>query len=248
MAQQGQIDLLSLFKQVSKSVKQNKDTLNQADSYNHDHGDHMVEIFDVITQAMKEKKNAEPADQLEYAAQILRRKSTSGSGKIYADNLQNAAKQVLGKEVNIGTVLSILQALMGSSQKAGTSGSGDLLGSLLGGLMGGGSSSGGAGDLLGSLLGQKGDPLGSGADDLLGSLLGQMSGSSSGSNPGIDMGDLLGAGMDMLSKSQQGKSGLDALTGALLSGSQMAESDYRQQSGEIVTKAVLGALGTMLQK
>lgn len=229
MAQQGQIDLLSLFKQASKSVKQNKDTLNQADSYNHDHGDHMVEIFDVITQAMKEKKNADPADQLEYAAQILRRKSTSGSGKIYADNLQNAAKQVLGKEINTGTVLTILQSLMGASQKSGTSGSGDLLGSLLGGLMSGGSS-------------------GSGANDVLGSLLGQAGGSSSGSNQGIDLGDLLGAGMDVLSKSQQGKSGLDALTGALLSGSQMAESDHRQQSGEIVTKAVLGALGSMLQK
>jgi hypothetical protein len=248
MAQSGQIDLLSLFKQVSKSVKQNKDTLNQADSYNHDHGDHMVEIFDVITQAMKEKKNADPADQLEYAAQILRKKSTSGSGKIYADNLQNAAKQVLGKEINIGTVLTILQALMGKSQKTGTSSSGDLLGSLLGSLMGGGSSNAGADDLLGSLLGQKNGSAGASADDLLGSLLGQLSGNSSGSTQGIDMGDLLGAGMDMLSQTQKGKSGLDALTGALLSGSQMAESDYRQQSGEIVTKAVLGALGSMLQK
>lgn len=229
MAQQGQIDLLSLFKQVSKSVKQNKKTLNQADSYNHDHGDNMVEIFDVITQAMKEKKSAAPADQLEYAAQILRRKSTSGSGKVYADNLQNAAKQVLGKEINAGTILAIIQALMGSSKKSGTSGSGDLLGSLLGGLLGGGSSEGGIDDLLGSLLGQKG-------------------GSSSGSNQGIDLGDLLGMGMDALSKSQQGKSGLDVLTGALLSGSQMEESDYRKQSGEIVTRAALDALGSMLQK
>jgi hypothetical protein len=229
MAQQAQIDLLSLFKQVSKSVKQNKDTLNQADSYNHDHGDNMVEIFDVITQAMKAKKNAEPADQLEYAAQILRKKSTSGSGKIYADNLQNAAKQVLGKEINVGTILTILQALMGASKKSGKSGSDDLLGSLLGGLMGGKTS-------------------GSSSDDLLGSLLGQLVGSSSGSNQGIDLSDLLGAGMDVLSKSQQGKSGLDALTGALLSGSQMAESDYRQQSGEIVTKALLKALGSTLQK
>lgn len=229
MAQQGQIDLLSLFKQVSKSVKQNKDTLNQADNYNHDHGDNMVEIFDVITRAMKEKKSSAPADQLEYAAQLLRRKSSSGSGTLYANNLENAAKQVLGKEINVGTVLTILQSLMGASQKSGTSGSGDLLGSLLGGLMGGGTSDSNVNDILGSLLGQKG-------------------GSSSGSTQGIDLGDLLGAGMEALSQSQQGKSGLDVLTGALLSNNQMAESDYRQQSGEIVTKALLGALGSMLQK
>lgn len=77
-----QIDLFSLFKQVSKSVKQNKTTLNKADSYNHDHGDNMVEIFDVITQAMKEKKSADPADQLEYAAQLLRNKTSSGSSTV----------------------------------------------------------------------------------------------------------------------------------------------------------------------
>ena len=53
-----QIDLLSLFGQATKTLKKNQTTLNQADTYNHDHGDHMVEIFDVITQAMKAKKNA----------------------------------------------------------------------------------------------------------------------------------------------------------------------------------------------
>jgi hypothetical protein len=281
MAQQGQMDLLSIFKQVSKSVKQNKDTLNQADSYNHDHGDHMVEIFDVITQAMKEKKNADPADQLEYAAQILRRKSNSGSGKVYADNLESAAKQVTGKDINIGMILTILQSLMGASQKSGGSGNNDMLTTLLGSLLGGGSSSSGAGDHLGSLLGQKGgssmstggsgakgaDDLlgsllnqvggsspqsgGSGADDLLGSLMGQMAGSSSrttGSNQGLDLNDLLGAGLKALANSQDGKSGLDSLAGTLLSGSQMAESDHRKQSGEIVTKAVLGALTSMMQK
>jgi len=91
----GQIDLLSLFKQVSKSVKQNQDSLNQADPYNHDHGDNMVQVFDVITQAMKEKKTADPADQLEYAAQLLRSKTASGSGTVYANGLETAAKQVL---------------------------------------------------------------------------------------------------------------------------------------------------------
>jgi hypothetical protein len=252
----------------------------------------MVEIFDVITQAMKEKKTADPADQLEYAAKLLRQKSTSGSGKVYADNLETAAKQVTGKEINIGMILTILQILMGTKQKGG-SGSGDLLSTLLGSLLSGGQKSGGAdsgmgdllgsligqksggadsgmGDLLGSLMGQKssgsdtgmGDLLGSlmgqksgssgGADsgmgDLLGSLMGQKSGSSGSSNQGIDLGDLLGAGLSQLSNSPNGKSGLDALTGALLSGSQMAESGYRQQSGEVVTKAALNALSSMLRK
>ena len=65
-----QIDLFSMFKQATQAMQENKSSLNEADTYNHDHGDHMVEIFEVITQAMKEKKDADPADQLEYAAKI----------------------------------------------------------------------------------------------------------------------------------------------------------------------------------
>lgn len=209
MAQPGQIDLLSLFKKASKSLAQNKDSLNQADSYNHDHGDHMVEIFEVITQAMKQKKTAQPADQLEYAAQLLREKSTSGSGKLYAQNLEKAAKDIVGKEVNVGTVMTILQSLMGAKNEAAKPAGGDMLASLLGQL-------GGSGE------GQVGQ--------------------------GIDLGDILNVGMQVMSAKNEGKGGLEALTGALLSGSQMAESDYRSQSGEIVTQALLGALGSMMKK
>ena len=53
---QNQIDLFSMFNQVTKAMQESKQSLNDADTYNHDHGDHMVEIFEVITQAMKEKK------------------------------------------------------------------------------------------------------------------------------------------------------------------------------------------------
>lgn len=212
-----QIDLVSLFRQATKSVKQNQATLNQADTYNHDHGDHMTEIFEVITQAMKAKKNAEPADQLEYAAQLLRQKTSSGSTAVYANGLEQAAKQVLGKELNVSTIMAIIQALMGSSQLPGQQ-----------------SSQASGGDMLGTLVGQ-----------LLG---GKDSTGASASGQGLDLSDLLGAGMDYMSAKQAGKSDIEALTGALLSGSTMAQTPYRGQSGEVVTSALLGALTKMMQK
>ena len=241
-----QIDLLSLFGQATKSLKKSQTTLNQADTYNHDHGDHMVEIFDVITQAMKTKQNAEPADQLEYAAQLLRQKTSSGSSTVYANGLEQAAKQVLGKELNIGTIMSIIQALMGSSQPSGQAGSADALGSLLGQLLGGGGSSatgsrttqsaGGnvLGDLMGTIMGGSGNAGGSSAG--------------SGSDQGFGLDDLLGAGMGYMSAKQSGKSDLEAITGALLNGSTMAQTPHRAQSGEVVTNALLGALSKMMQK
>lgn len=134
-----QIDLFSLFNQVSKTMKKSKASLNEADSYNHDHGDHMAEIFDVISQAMKEKKNADPADQLEYAAKLLRGQATSGSGKLYAEGLGSAAKQIAGKDLNAGTIMTMLQTIMNagqdSPQKQAPS-TGGMLGSLLGSLAG----------------------------------------------------------------------------------------------------------------
>ena len=63
MATQGKgIDLASLFQSVTGQLQNKKDELNEADQYNHDHGDNMVDTFEVITQAMKEKKNASPSE------------------------------------------------------------------------------------------------------------------------------------------------------------------------------------------
>lgn len=207
----GNIDLASLFKTVSKAVAENQGSLNQADTYNHDHGDHMVEIFDVISQAMKEKKSADPADQLEYAAQLLRKKSNSGSATQYAEGLKSAAKQMTGKELDAGSVITMLSTLLGSTS---------------------GSSSSSAGD----------------SGDLLGSLIGSLSGNASGSD-GLDMGDLLNAGMNYMSAKQSGKSDLEALTGALVSNSQFAGgSDARAQSTEIVATTLINALSKMSKK
>ena len=63
-----QIDLSQLFGQVVQSLSQNQGALNQADEYNKNHGDNMVEIFKLVTQALQEKKDAKPAAQLKYAA------------------------------------------------------------------------------------------------------------------------------------------------------------------------------------
>ena len=206
----GQIDLLKLFSQATRTVKKNQTSLNQADEYNHDHGDNMVQIFEVITQAMKTKKNSEPADQLEFAAQLLRSKSNSGSANLYASGLEQASKQVLGKDVNAGTVMTILQSLMGGGAAP--------------------QQSAGQGDILTTLLGQLGGR------------------SSAESGQGLDLGDLLQAGLGYMAAKQGGKSDIEALTSALLSGTKMAETPHRAQSGQLVTSTLLKSLSGMMSQ
>ena len=123
------INLLDLFNTAAKAVQQNKDQLNKADAYNGNHGDNMVQIFDVITQAMKEKQSADAPTQLEYAAQLLRKKTNSGSANVFADGLAQAAQQVMGKNVSVESALGVLQTVLnGGKGDASANVAGDLLG------------------------------------------------------------------------------------------------------------------------
>lgn len=257
------IDLAKLFGTVAKTMVQNKAALNAADEYNHDHGDHMAEIFQTVTQAVKAKAGATPAQQLAYASQLLQQKTTSGSGKLYAENLADAsAKLGKAKAVTQDNAMDLLKSLLGASDTvsaqapAGGAG-GDLLGSLLGGLTGtSGSSAGAGGDLLGSLLGgaaggSSGSSAGAGGD-LLGSLLGSLAGGgaatgtgSQSGQQGIDIGTLLQAGMAFAQAKQSGRTNLDAILSAIMASSKMNTSPARSQSGALVANTLLQALGKM---
>ena len=196
-------------------MKTNQDALNEADDYNHDHGDHMVEIFEVITAAMKEKKNADPADQLEYAAQLLRSKSSSGSAQVYAKGLTQASKDINGKSVDLNTIVPLLQTLMSGGEAKTAAAS---------------SSDSGLGDLLGSLLGGTTAPEAKDTDQ------------------GLDLSDLLGAGLSYMQSKQNGSSDVEALTKALVNSTLTGEKTYRSQSGELVTNTVLQVLSGLMTK
>jgi hypothetical protein len=233
-----QINLAKLFSTVAGNLSEQKETLNKADTYNHDHGDNMVEIFTVISQAMQAKRNASPADQLEYASQLLRQKQ-SGSAQVYARGLSQASQQFQGtKKVTPDNAMTLIQSLMGGGQAApNTSSAG--MGNLLGTLLGGGSSTnqqtqGSTGDLLGMLLGGSGTT--------------QTNPQNQQSGGGIDVGDLVNAGMTFMNTKSQGGNNLEALVKALVSNSAMGNSDHRSQSGALVANTLLQAIGKMASK
>jgi len=157
----------------------------------------------------------------------------------------------------------------GQQQQAAQPAGGDLLGTLLGGLTGGGQpqqqqqqpAQPAGGDILGSLLGgltgggqthpQQQQAAQPGGGDLLGSLLGGLTGggnSQANSNSGLDMGDLLNAGMAFMQAKQSGNSTLGALLQAVLAGSGMGNTNHRQQSTQLVASSFLQALGSLSSK
>ena len=106
------IDLGKLFQTVMGTLAKNKESLNNADTNNHDHGDNMVNTFELITRAMKEKKDANPSDQLAYASEILGQQK-SGSAQLYAKGLSQASQQFQGQQVTSDNATILIQTLLG---------------------------------------------------------------------------------------------------------------------------------------
>ena len=250
---QNHVELASIFQSVTQALIENQQTLNQKDEYNQNHGDNMVQTFTTITRALQEKQGKPDSTALSYAARKLARSTTSGSGKIYAQNLAQAATKFKGKPVDERGAMDLLQTLIGGGQSS-TAG-GDMLGTLLGGALGGGQapaqSSGAGGDLLGALLGgamggEQAPAQSSGAGgDLLGALLGGMSSSQSsgsGLSDGLDLGDLMTAGMAYFKAKQSGGSTMQALVQAFMAVSGMGSSRERTQSTSLVVSSFLEAL------
>jgi alpha-D-ribose 1-methylphosphonate 5-triphosphate synthase subunit PhnG len=145
-----QVNLYELFQTVNQALQQNQDQLNNADTYNHDHGNNMVDVFSTIAKAMLENKNATPAEQLSSAASQLRTKQ-SGSAQYYEKSLNQAATELgNAKGITAANAITLIQALLGGGEAKTQAGNttGDMLGSLLTSLTGatGTSSTSGTGE------------------------------------------------------------------------------------------------------
>ncbi len=186
----------------------------------------------MISQVMAGQKNAPPSQQLSKASQYLAQHGTSGSAQVYSQGLAQAAQQFQGQSaVTPDNAMMLIQSLLGGGQQSAPSASqtgGDLLGSLLGG----GQATSPGGDLLGSLLG--GD---------------QPAPQAGGQQPdGIDLGDLLNAGMTFMNAKQQGQGNLQAGLAALMAAGPMGQKPHRQQSGQLVANALLQAISGMANR
>ncbi len=218
MAQQT-VNFIDLFSAATDALQQSRTQLNKADTYNGNHGDNMVQIMEVVQQAMREKKNADLPSQLEYAADLVRQKSQSGSANVLAGGLAQAAKQALGEKTDgipIELALNLLMTILNGGQKSSASSGQDLAGSLLGTLVSG---------LAGS----------------------QKSTASTSSQQGNGP-DWLSLGLDLLQSSQDAGLDLGQMAKTLVSGTEMGKSDHRAQSGELIANAALKMLMSSMNK
>ena len=251
-----ELNLSTVFEEVTKVLATNRQQLDDADEYNHNHGSNIVHTFNLIQQAIVSKEAEPVSDQLAYASRMLKEKSTGSTAQIYADGLANAAQEFVGKEFNPSTVGTLVNSLMGMD--SGTDrGAGDFLSSLLGSLSKPEAEQPQApaptqptdlfGSLIGSLTGQQQAAPAAAqqpdASDLLGGLLGGLTGTSSGSSQtasGGGIGDLVGSLLGGQSSGSQ-SSGLDSKDLLSLGLAYFAAKQSGQSNLQAIMQALAGS-------
>ncbi len=249
-----ELNLSTVFKEVTKVLATNRQQLDDADEYNHNHGSNMVHTFNLIQQAVASKETEPVSDQLAYASQILKDQSTSSTAQIYAEGLAKASQEFVGKDFNPSTAGILINSMMGMS--SGTErGTGNLLSTLLGSLSkpetqqetqapAPAQPSDLFGSLIGSLAAQQPTsttPSQPDASDLLGGLLGGLTGSASSSSQSSSGGisDLVGSLLGGQSSASE-SSGLDTKDLLSLGLAYFAA----KQSGQSNLQAIMQALAT----
>jgi hypothetical protein len=138
MGEQPALELAPLFADVEQVLRLNREALNQADSANGNHGDHMIDIFCLATSAAAEKESAPLADAMEYAAGRLEQLDGNGSARVYAHGLAQLAahfcKHNLDLDDFVGYVRSVLRDSKIESARSEDEHNKDVLKALLGAL------------------------------------------------------------------------------------------------------------------
>ena len=211
------IELAPLFQAVGAALRQNQAAFNQADPLNGNHGDHMVEIFELAAHAAQEKSASDMAEAMLYASQLLQQTSQNGSAQMYAHGLEQIARQLRAQGVTLDDLAPAIQKALAekkeqpekaSSENDAPVRSGKVLKALLAGLAAWGQS-------------ESGQPV---ADQPL------------------DMGVLFEFGMAYLQAKQRGGSRIEVLADAAASASPLNRIPHRYQSGKLAIQALLQAL------
>lgn len=211
-----ELNLSTVFEEVTKVLATNRQQLDDADEYNHNHGSNMVHTFNLIQQAVASKEAEPVSDQLAFASKVLKEQSTGITAQIYAEGLAKASQEFSGKDFTASTAGTLINSMMGMD--SGTErGAGDFLSTLLGSLAKPQAQAEPQapapsqptdlfGSLIGSLAGQQQTeaPSQPDASDLFGSLLGGLTGQQQTAAPSQpDASDLLGGLLGGLTGQQQ---------------------------------------------
>ena len=105
--------LAPVFQAIGAALAQNRAALNQADTFNGDHGDHMVAIFEVAARAAEQTRGQELAASMAYAGKQLASLKDNGSAQIYGRGLECVAEQLGERQITMDELVDYVSSVLG---------------------------------------------------------------------------------------------------------------------------------------
>lgn len=189
--------------------------LNAEDSFNHNHGDHMVEVFRIAAQTVTDEQAENLADALESAASRLEKYRQNGSAQLYSVGLRKVGNHLKQQDIQLQEIIAAIRSVSKEgnvhpehSLESPPPRTGEVLKALLAGL---------------AEWNQVAE------------------GNSAGGNP-LNFNAMFEFGMAYLQAQQRHQNRLDVLADAAASSSPLGQVPHRCHSGTVAIRALLQAL------
>lgn len=215
------LNLSYLFQSAKERLIARQEELNQADTYNGNHGDHMVEIFDVAVQAAGQASSESLSGGMQRAGEMLSELSDNGSAQVYAQGLTEFSQAFARHQISLEELVAYVRGLLRQERPPAQE-------------------SGVVGDSAETIQSSPAQVLKSLVDGLNGW---RQSGSERNSpRKDLDMGALFELGMIYMQAKRSGGSRLEVISEAAVSASPLSLVPHRYLSGKFAISALLDAM------
>lgn len=211
-----------VFEAVRQVVHENQIYFNEVDVVNHNHGDHLLEIFDQVVQTLHDLPPGDLAGSMMAAGLAIKKLEGNESARIYADGLIAFAQKLQQYGIEQAELIQFVR------EKTGV------------GRFGEGKEEVQAVDEIAVQDNRSGQVLKALVDGL--STWKQLDSGQSAKGKNLDMGALFELGIIYLQARQRGGSHIEVLSDAAVSASPLSQSKHRTISGKFAIQALLKAL------
>ena len=213
-----------VFEAVRQVVRDNQAYFNSADVINHNHGDHMLEIFDLAVQTLHDLQPGDLAGSMMAAGIAIKKLEGNESARVYSDGLIAFAQKLQQYGIEQAELIQFVREKTGEGRLAKRNDDMQPV------------------DETGDHDDRSGQVLKALVEGL--SAWKQMDSGMSSAGRNLDMGALFELGIIYLQAKQRGGSNIEVLADAAVSASPLNQSAHRKLSGKIAIQAMLKALAT----
>jgi hypothetical protein len=211
-------DLARVFQAAADALFQRREELNQADLANVNHGDHMLEIFQVATRSIQSLPLSNLPDTLTQASRLLAQLENNASAQVYAHGLDQFGQAFRRNQIEFDDLAVYIHHILHENTASDAPG----------GQTAAAAKTDKAAEVLKALV--------SGL-----AAWGQVENGENPSEKGLDVGYLFELGMIYMQAKSRGGSRLEVLSEAAVNASPLSRVPHRLQSGRLAFHALLQA-------